>query len=382
MKAYVTDANGIVLYDSEGKAEGQDFSQWNDVYRTLRGKYGVRATRAIKEDPTTGHLYVGAPVYKNGKIIGVVTVIKPSDSIAPFVEIAQRKLLLAAAFAGLAVLVLAASSFFWIIRPIRLLTNYVSALELRRRVSPPDVGGGEIGELSLAFERMRKELDGKNYVEQYIKTLSHEIKSPLSSIRAGAEILRENPQSEEKEKFLANIVSETERIENLARRLLELSSIEGKGAIERKETIVAHELLRDTVERCQGLIGRKDQSVQIECDTEIKLEGERFLMESAIVNLIENASAFGPKGSTIAIRAGLEGGFFTCTVSDEGPGIPEYALARVFERFYSLPRPDSGRKSTGLGLCFVREIAELHGGNVRLVNGKVGTISILEIPVK
>ncbi|MCE9598313.1 MAG: two-component system sensor histidine kinase CreC [Spirochaetia bacterium] len=382
VKAYVTDAKGTVIYDSEGKAEGQDYSQWNDVNRTLNRKYGVRATRVNKEDPTTGHLYVAAPVYKNGRIIGVITVIKPSDSIAPFVEIAQRKLLLAAGFAGLAVLVLAASSFFWIIRPIRLLTMYVSDLEKRKRVSQPDVGGGEIGELGAAFERMRQELDGKHYVEQYIKTLSHEIKSPLSSIRAGAEILRENPESAQKEQFLANIVSETERIENLARRLLELSSIEGKGAIDRKETLFAHSVIEEAVERCQSLFTRKSQRIEVLCNQAIQIQAERYLIESAFVNLLENASAFSPEGSVITLTATLAGDKFICTIADQGPGIPEYALGRIFERFYSLPRPDSGRKSTGLGLCFVKEIAELHGGSVQLTNGKVGAVSVFEIPAR
>jgi len=115
----------------------------------------------------------------------------------------------------------------------------------------------------------------------------------------------------------------------------------------------------------------------------LRITGERYLLEAALVNLLDNAAQFSPRDGRIVIRASkihIEDKI-VLVVEDEGVGLPDFAIERVFERFYSLPRPDTGQKSTGLGLCFVREAAELHGGVARLQNRtKGGTIAMLHLP--
>nr|MBP7483240.1 two-component system sensor histidine kinase CreC [Lacunisphaera sp.] len=91
-----------------------------------------------------------------------------------------------------------------------------------------------------------------------------------------------------------------------------------------------------------------------------------------LVNLLQNALDFSPAGGTVTLRGAVESGRINFTVEDGGPGVPDYALPRVFERFYSLPRPGTERKSTGLGLALVREIAHLHGGDATLENRPEG----------
>jgi len=109
--------------------------------------------------------------------------------------------------------------------------------------------------------------------------------------------------------------------------------------------------------------------------------GDAFLLRQAIDNLVENASDFAPADSAIEIEAGIDGGQVAIRVADRGPGIPDYARERVFERFYSLPRPDGGNRSSGLGLCFVAEVADLHGGSATLDNRDGGgAIATLRIP--
>jgi two-component system sensor histidine kinase CreC len=99
-----------------------------------------------------------------------------------------------------------------------------------------------------------------------------------------------------------------------------------------------------------------------------KLQGERVLLREALVNLLQNALDFSPAGGVVKLNATVQDGRVTFSVEDNGPGVPDYALSRVFERFYSLPRPGTSRKSTGLGLALVREIAHLHGGDADLRN--------------
>jgi two-component system sensor histidine kinase CreC len=96
------------------------------------------------------------------------------------------------------------------------------------------------------------------------------------------------------------------------------------------------------------------------------VRGDPLLLRQAVDNLVRNALDFAPTDTTISVAANEDVRGVWVTVQDAGPGIPDYARPRIFDRFYSLPRPDSGRKSTGLGLNFVREVAELHGGRVEI----------------
>ena len=91
-RVYITDASGKVVFDSENVATGQDYSQWRDVARTLRGEYGARASREVQQDDRTSVMYVAAPVQRDGKIIGVLTVAKPMSTIQAFIDRAERKI--------------------------------------------------------------------------------------------------------------------------------------------------------------------------------------------------------------------------------------------------------------------------------------------------
>lgn len=110
--------------------------------------------------------------------------------------------------------------------------------------------------------------------------------------------------------------------------------------------------------------------------------GDAFLLRQAVINLLENAIAFSPDGGTVQLRTQLEDGQVQLLVEDRGSGVPDYAIERVFERFYSLARPQTGQRSSGLGLPFVREVARLHGGDVRLRNRDGGgAIATLRLPI-
>jgi two-component system sensor histidine kinase CreC len=104
----------------------------------------------------------------------------------------------------------------------------------------------------------------------------------------------------------------------------------------------------------------------------VVVRGEAVLLREALVNLLQNALDFSPAGGVVALGWSVVDGRIIFQVQDNGPGVPDYALPRVFDRFYSLPRPGTERKSTGLGLALVREIAHLHGGEAGLANRPEG----------
>ena len=127
-------------------------------------------------------------------------------------------------------------------------------------------------------------------------------------------------------------------------------------------------LVQQTIDSKQALLIRRNLRIQFVSDERVVIKGEVFLLEQAVSNLLDNAIDFAEPQSEIMVRLFSIGREVTLTITNQGEPIPEYALERIFERFYSLPRPDSGRKSTGLGLSFVSEVAELHGGHVQLSN--------------
>lgn len=377
LHVYVTDANGVVIFDSDGgRAEGRDFSQRNDVFLTLRGKYGARSTREVVDDPTSSVLYVAAPVLNEGKITGVLTVSKPQKSMATFMEKTRDKIFLMGAMAATLVVLVGAILSVWITRPIQALTDYAKAVRDGRRVSLPALGGSEIGTLGAAFEEMRDALEGRKYVERYVQTLTHEIKSPVAAIRGAAELLREEMPAEQRDRFLRNIEAETVRVQEIVDRLLLLSGVEAKKALDAQAPVDLAEVLGRATSSVAAQAASKGIALRTTAPSgRIIVDGDEFLLEKAVLNLLQNALAFVSAGGRIDVALQQRtGGHCSITVADDGPGIPDYAQARVFERFFSLPRPDTGKKSSGLGLTLVREIASLHRGSIALKNADGGGV--------
>jgi two-component system sensor histidine kinase CreC len=383
LRVYLTDNQGRVVFDSTGRDEGRDYSHWNDVARTLRGQYGARSTRDRPGDDDSQVIYVAAPVHQDGRIVGVVSVGKPTHGINALVAVARRKVLLGAALGGIGLLLVLLLVASWVIAPLERLTAYARAVRDRRPTAPPQLPGRTLRELGTAFEEMRDAVEGRQQVERYTQALAHEVKAPLAAIRGAAELLGEEMPAEQRGKFLGNIRGEVTRIQQIVDRLLELSSLEARKALQRTERMEAAALLAEASAALQPAFEAARVVLTIEGGAGVWLRGERVLLREALINLLQNALEFTPAGGSVTLRAEATSGRVELTVADTGPGVPDYALARVFDRFYSLPRPGSGRKSTGLGLSLVREIAHLHGGETELANRpEGGALATLWVPTE
>ncbi|WP_235590886.1 two-component system sensor histidine kinase CreC [Leptospira interrogans] len=363
LQLYVTDERGIVIYDSEKLKKGQDYSKKNDVYLTLQGKYGARSSLLFGSEKG---LFVAAPIRKSGKIIGVLTVIKPKKSLIPFIESARKKFWNLSLYVALSIIILFISILYFLFSPIRKLSEYISALRFQKRVPFPKISIPEIRGLGEEMDRLFRELAGKEYVENYVQSMTHEIKSPLSSLLASSELIIENP--DRLESLVSNIQLEGRRIQTILEKLLELSSLENQSQLEKKLNLNLQDVVQETVASSISEAVRKKIRFRELTET-VYVEGNFFFLGMALRNLVQNALDFSNPGSEITVRCGKENGFPFLEVEDSGPGIPSYALERIFEKFYSLPRPDTGRKSSGLGLAFVREIAKLHDADLEVKNG-------------
>ncbi len=371
-RIYITDAHGIVVYDSQGRDVGQDYSRWNDVYLTLQGKYGARSSRSVEGDDRSTVMYVAAPVKDGERIIGVLTVAKPISSVQAFVDRSQRKILQRGTVLLAVSLLIGLAFAWWLARALRQLMHYVSEAEAGRKVVLPALGNNEIGTLGRALHAMRTRLEGKEYAEQLMHTLAHELKSPIAAIQASAELLSEDMPPAEFRRFLANIQDQNARQKQLIDKLLALVRVEQQQGLEAAETVDLAALLRQAGADAAACLQQHGLRLELEAPVPLAVRGDALLLRQALGNLLDNAIDFAPPGSALRIALTRSGaGEALVAVSDEGPGIPDYALERVFERFYSLPRP-AAAKSTGLGLPFVREVAALHGGSIHVLNGEQG----------
>lgn len=382
-RIYVTDARGIVLLDSRGEAVGEDYSRWNDVHLTLRGEYGARSSReGGTADPESSVMYVAAPIRADGQIIGVVSVAKPNSSLQPYIDRSQRRLgWLGGGLIVLGLLVGALLSW-WLSSSLRRLTRYARAVSAGERAELPALSGGELAQLGEAVERMRIELQGKAYVERYVHTLTHELKSPLAAIRGAAELLHQDMPAAQRERFADNIERESERMQQLVERLLDLARVEQRQALEELEEIDLPALVEALLDAQVARIQRAGLQVENLIPADAQLVGERFLLRQALANLLDNALDFTPAGGLIRFSAVREGRYWLLKIFNQGDAIPDFALPRLTERFYSLPRPGQGRKSTGLGLNFVQEVATLHAGRLEIGNVQAGVEVLLRIPAR
>jgi two-component system, OmpR family, sensor histidine kinase CreC len=382
MIVYITDAKGIVLYDSRGRDTGQDYSRWNDVYLTLRGEYGARTTREDPNDEFSSFMYVAAPIKRGQEIIGVVTVGKPSVTVQPFVERAAANVKEKGALMILAALAVGLLITYWLTFSIRKLTAYARDVRDGKRPSVPRLREKELAQLAEAMDAMRRELEGKDYVESYLHSLTHELKSPLAAIRGTAELLDETMPRADRQRFIANIRAEADRLHQVVEQLLRLAAVEKQQGLVNPQAVDVTALLESLCEERRWRIEQQGIGFACELVPDVSLLGERFLLQQALGNLLDNAIDFSPQDGVIHLSSQVQAGIWRLTIEDQGPGIPDYALARIFDRFYSLPRP-AGPRSSGLGLSFVREVAQLHGGAISLENRQAGgAVARLELPLK
>ena len=390
-RIYVTDAKGIVLFDSENVAQGQDYSKWRDVARTLRGEYGARATREVQGDDRTSIMYVAAPVLDGENIIGVLTVAKPMSSVQDFIDRAERKVLTnGLLLLGLSALVGVIVTLYtvWNIRKLRRYAQQVGqpvsdGIAMPKMPNAP----GELGDLARAMQAMRERLEGRDYIENHVRALTHELKSPVAAIRASGELLEGDLPPADRQRFAAQVVAQSQRLERIVAQMLHLSRLEQQatsgGRLLQLTRQSLHEVVQRAIAQVQSAsdiksIAVRAYSMPANGQFESKIEADLLLL--ALSNLLDNAMDFSPRGSAIDIIISRENEWHVIAVQDAGCGVPDYALPRLGERFFSTARPGGERSGSGLGLAIVREIMRLHGGQLRMKNTSPGFRAELILP--
>jgi len=382
IRIYITDASGIVIYDSASLALGKDYSQWNDVYLTLQGQYGARSSQSILGDESSSVMHVAAPIQYQGNIIGVLTLAKSNNSLQPFFALIDSKLKYWGGLFLILSLLAGAVLSYWLTGSIRKLVRYAKQLTKGQDIEPPKLGEAELAALAAAMKNMREQLSGKEYVEEYLLTMTHEMKSPLSAIIGAAELIDPSMSDKDLQHFTNNILLESKRLDGFIQRMLEVARLENLSELEQVQPLNLYSLISSVVAQKQIEAGSKEVSLIFEGDADIHIVGNEFILQQVVDNLIGNAIEFSPQQGSIKILCQALDDNAIIQVSDEGEGIPDYALERIFERFYSLPRPLSGKRSSGLGLTFSKRAIELHDGSLVLENiSPHGARAVVHLPL-
>lgn len=234
----------------------------------------------------------------------------------------------------------------------------------------------------LLWRDMRREARIAELRTQFVSSVSHELKTPLTSIRMFAELLQMREDNDPQEaRFLDTIVSESERLTRLLNNVLDFSRIERGQRTYCLEPAPLADVVQAAVRTIQYPLTQQGFALDLEVSEGIPpVAVDRDALQQAILNLLTNAMKYSGKQREIGLRLRAENGMALIQVSDRGIGIPEYEQSRIFEKFYRAPLAENREiAGTGLGLSLVAHIAQAHGGSVQVKSrpGEGSTFSIL-----
>ena len=246
--------------------------------------------------------------------------------------------------------------------------------------SRPLPNGGSVAFVADISERRRVD----QVRTDFVANISHELKTPVGALSVLAETLIDETDHDTIQRIVARMMAETDRASRTIDDLMELSRIE-VGAERAVETIKVADVLKGAVDRVSHLASQREIAITALGDATnepLTVTGDRRQIVSAVGNLVENAVKYSEPGSAVQVRVRRNEPWIEIAVSDQGIGIPQRDLDRVFERFYRVDRARSRTTGgTGLGLAIVRHVASNHGGDVVVTSTEgEGSTFVLRLP--
>ena len=242
----------------------------------------------------------------------------------------------------------------------------------------------EMGYLAKTLNYMSDELNKNGeYQRKFIANVSHDFRSPLTSIKGYLEAIIDGTIPPEMyEKYLTRVISETERLTKLTQGMLTLNSLDSKGYLSRSSFDI-NRVIKDTAASFEGTCEKKNINFELTFSDSMQMVyADLGKIQQVLYNLIDNAIKFSHQDSTIYIQTRIKNEKIFVSVKDTGIGIPKDSVQKVFDRFYKsdLSR-GKDKKGTGLGLSIVKEIIQAHGENINVVSTQgVGTEFTFTLP--
>lgn len=369
---------------------------------TVDSENGSRKGLTVEFDPTAlgnrnygiGNFYgafpydvlsVSAPIAGNYTVYGYVLIHMPISQIQ-----ASRDRILNIVYItcgiifilSLIILLIFTLTVYFPLKKITAGANEYAAgnLEYRIQLSSHD----EMGYLAETLNYMSDKLNQmEEYQKTFIANVSHDFRSPLTSIKGFLEaILDGTIPPEMQEKYLHRVITETERLNKLTQGMLTLNSLDSKGLLFRTNFDI-NRVIKDTAASFEVVCRQRDISFDLTFGDSIQMVfGELGKIQQVLYNLIDNAIKFSQNGSTIYIQAAPKHEKIFVSVKDTGIGIPKDSIKKIWERFYKTDiSRGKDKKGTGLGLSIVKEIIQAHGENIDVISTEgVGTEFIFSLP--
>jgi two-component system sensor histidine kinase CreC len=267
----------------------------------------------------------------------------------------------------------------WLVASVRRLRRYAQQAQAGQAIAPPAMPG-ELGELAHAMDDMRRRLEGREQLEHDVRALTHELKSPLAALRASGELLQDELPAADRQRFAAQVLDQTARLQTLVERVLALSQLEAQVGLGERQRLVLAGWADAQLDRQAPRLAQKGLGVRWTAREDVAVDADAALLELAFGNLLVNAIDFAPVGSTLELAVSTTPTSVCLTLRDHGPGVPAAAFQQLGKRFFSTARPGSLVKGSGLGLAIARRVAELHGGRLVFEAAEPGLKVTLILP--
>jgi signal transduction histidine kinase len=216
----------------------------------------------------------------------------------------------------------------------------------------------------FVYRAIRKHIKLTQQQQNFMMAVTHELKSPIAAVKLNLETIRKHKLDEEKQqKLVENTIKETNRLDQLCNNILLASQLETQRYRLFKEPLNFSALLESGIREVQARI--PTHTITAEISPDIWVEGDKFMLQMALSNLVENAAKYAPKQTLIKVRLYESGHLLKWQVADEGPGIPLEERERIFLKFYRIGNENTRKaKGSGLGLFLTRKIMEQHGASI------------------
>jgi signal transduction histidine kinase len=383
MRVIIVDVDGLPILDS-GSSKNSELPRINNPSDAFIRSEG--SIRIFQDKGDQFWFYKITPIDDYYFLIAAIQ--RPSIQIR---TIFQDELLKPLFRAGLIALVIAfLISWFvarWITRPLKKISN--SAQQLASGDFPPIPleGPSEVQQLAGVINKM--DLKVRNSLQsqkEFVANVSHEFKTPLTSIQGFAQAILDGAvETEDEKRHAAQIIlDETNRLDYLVNELLMLARLDAGTMKLNKSKIEVNQVIENVLEKFKFRIKKKSITIKKRYDeqTFVYADGERIVQ--VFINLLDNAIKFTQTGGWVDISTQLEKGFVRVSIADSGVGIPEGDLKRVFDRFYQVDKSRHGGndKGVGLGLSIAHQIVLAHEGEISVTSesGK-GSCFMVKIPL-
>jgi two-component system phosphate regulon sensor histidine kinase PhoR len=374
LRVTIIDTEGVVLCDSEADVSTmENHGHRPEISEALAGNRGsiTRFSHTLQ----TSMLYLAIPRYDSEKVVGVIRTAIPLLSIDSLLdELYEQFLLLLTVLLAVLTMVIV-NTYRKVSHPLAEIVeeaNHFAQGDFKSTLTGFDIK--EIDELGSALNSMAKQLDRlENLRQDFVANVSHELKTPIATVKSYVETLLDGAQHnpDDVERFLKIVLKQNNRLAAIVDDLLTLSRLQSAPASQILELQQrdACEMLQASIDICQARADAKAIQIDLRCKQPISIMADESLMTQALVNLLDNAIKYSNENTAITLFAEEGVNQIRLSVCDQGPGIAEEHIPRLFEKFYRVDKSRSRRVGgTGLGLAIVKHIANVHQGEVSVKN--------------